>query len=97
MIGEKRLPSVTEILGIVSKPYLISWANRMGLKGVDIREYNAELADLGTVVQCVIQGFLVFRNVRQIHPPVPDFHDTELHVFRNIYNGHYGIKTEGIR
>ena len=57
MIGEKRLPSVTEILGIVSKPYLISWANKMGLQGVDTREYNAELADLGTVVHGKIEAY----------------------------------------
>jgi hypothetical protein len=57
ILEEKRLPSVTEILGVVSKPYLISWANKMGLHGVDTREYNAELADLGTVVHEKIEAY----------------------------------------
>ena len=57
ILEEKRLPSVTEILAIVAKPYLIPWANRMGLQGVDLGEYNAEFTGLGTIVHGKIEAY----------------------------------------
>ena len=57
ILEEKRLPSVTEILAIVAKPYLIPWANRMGLQGVDLMEYNAEFTNLGTLVHGKIESY----------------------------------------
>ena len=60
ILEEKRLPSVTEILAIVAKPYLIPWANRMGLQGIDILEYNAEFSNLGTLVHAKIEAY--YRN-----------------------------------
>ena len=57
IMEEKRLPSVTEILSIVSKPYLIPWANKMGLQGVDLGEYNAEATNLGIIVHGKIESY----------------------------------------
>ena len=57
ILEEKRLPSVTEILAIVAKPYLIPWANRMGLQGVDLGEYNDEFTGLGTIVHGKIESY----------------------------------------
>lgn len=57
LMEEKILPSVTEILAIVAKPYLIPWANKMGLQGVDIGEYNAEFTGLGTLVHGKIEAY----------------------------------------
>ena len=57
IMEEKRLPSVTEILSIVAKPYLIPWANKMGLQGVDLGEYNAEATNLGIIVHGKIESY----------------------------------------
>lgn len=44
----KRVPGVTTILGtVLAKPALLDWANRIGLEGINMREYRDELADIG--------------------------------------------------
>lgn len=55
--NDKRLPSVTEILSIVAKPYLIPWANKMGLNGINLTERNAEITSIGTLVHAKIENF----------------------------------------
>ena len=56
----KRVPGVTTILSVLSKPALISWANRMGLDGIDTNKYVDEKADIGTcchyMIQCDVNG-----------------------------------------
>lgn len=44
----RRVPSVTTVLGILAKPALLAWANRMGLEGKTLREASDPLADVGT-------------------------------------------------
>jgi len=46
--GEK-VPSVTQILSILSKPALIHWAWDLGVKGIDYRKYRDDKADIGTL------------------------------------------------
>ena len=45
----KRVPGVTTIIGVLAKPALIPWANKMGLQGIDTNRYVDELADAGTL------------------------------------------------
>lgn len=60
-----RLPSVTEILNVVSKPYLIPWANRMGLNGINLDEKNAITTSIGTLVHHKIECYFRNRNPDQ--------------------------------
>jgi len=45
----KRLPGATTIIGILAKPALVNWANRLGLEGVDVSKYVDDLAGVGTL------------------------------------------------
>ena len=45
----KLLPGVTTILGVLNKPALVSWANNLGLAGINVREYVDTLALVGTI------------------------------------------------
>lgn len=55
-----RVPGVTTVLGILAKPALIAWANKMGLSGVDTTKYVERAADAGTaaheMIQCHLTG-----------------------------------------
>ncbi len=55
-----QVPGVTTILGVLDKPYLVAWANRMGLQGIDSRKYTDEAASVGTLahylVECELAG-----------------------------------------
>ena len=53
-----RVPGVTTILGVIAKPALISWANRMGLDGINTSKHVDELADIGTLAHAMIAHFL---------------------------------------
>lgn len=54
----KRVPGATTITGLLAKPYLITWANKLGLDGVDSTKYRDEAADIGTLAHAMIQAHL---------------------------------------
>lgn len=51
----KRIIGVTTITGILSKPALISWSNKLGLQGVEISKYVDDLAVIGTLAHYMIE------------------------------------------
>jgi len=46
---------VTTVLGKIAKPYLITWANKLGLDGIDSTKYVDGLADIGTLIHYLIE------------------------------------------
>lgn len=56
----KHVPGVTTILGVLAKPALITWANQMGLEGIDTTKYVDAAARVGTLahylVECHLKG-----------------------------------------
>ena len=53
-----RVPGATTITGLLAKPYLITWANKLGLEGIDSTKYRDEAADVGTLAHAMIQAHL---------------------------------------
>jgi len=51
----KRLPGVTTITGVMDKPALVAWANRIGLQGIMVREYVDEMATIGTLAHYIVE------------------------------------------
>lgn len=54
----KRVPGTTTITGLLNKPQLIAWANRLGLEGIDSNKYRDEAANIGTLAHAMIQAHL---------------------------------------
>lgn len=48
------LPGVTTILGVLAKPALVPWANKLGLAGVEVGKYVDSLAIIGTIAHDMI-------------------------------------------
>ena len=44
-----RLPGVTTVLGVLNKPALVPWSNKLGLQGIEVGKYVDALAQVGTV------------------------------------------------
>lgn len=44
-----RCPGVTTITGLLNKPFLVKWANNLGLKGIDSSKFVDEKASIGTL------------------------------------------------
>ena len=53
-----QVPGVTTVLGILNKPALVTWANRLGLKGIDSTKYKDEMAGIGTLAHLFIMNHL---------------------------------------
>jgi hypothetical protein len=61
-----RVPGVTTFLGVLAKPALIAWANKMGLQGIDTQKYVERAADAGTaaheMIECHLKGLAFDRS-----------------------------------
>lgn len=55
-----RVPGTTTVTGVMDKPALVSWANKLGLQGIETGKYVDELATIGTLahyrVECWLTG-----------------------------------------
>jgi len=49
-LSDKTLvPGCTTVLGLLAKPALVPWANKLGLAGVDVKKYVDDKAEIGTL------------------------------------------------
>lgn len=48
------VPGVTTILGLMAKPALVPWANKLGLQGIDVSKYVDDKADIGTLGHAMV-------------------------------------------
>jgi predicted RecB family nuclease len=46
----QRIPGTTTVINVLSKPNLVPWANRLGLQGIDVKDFVDDKADIGTLV-----------------------------------------------
>jgi hypothetical protein len=53
-----RVPSVTTILGILNKPFLLDWAWKCGVDGLDYKAVRDGAASIGTLAHAMIQAHL---------------------------------------
>ena len=70
----KVVPGATTITGLLNKPYLIKWANNLGLEGIDSSTYTDEAAKVGTLAHALIQADLQGEqlDMRQFSPAQVD-------------------------
>ena len=55
MTKQGKVPSVTTVLGVLNKPALLRWANRLGMEGIDVTKYVDEKADIGQCCHYMIE------------------------------------------
>lgn len=65
---EFNVPGVTTITGQINKPFLVGWANRLGLAGIDSSKYTDEARDIGNAAHYLIEAKL-----RGVEPDMDDF------------------------
>lgn len=54
----KRVCGATTITGLLNKPQVLAWANRIGLEGIEMNAYKDDLANVGTLAHAMIIGHL---------------------------------------
>lgn len=53
------VPGTTTITGLLNKPQLPAWANRLGLQGIDSAAYAKEKAVIGTLAHKMVTDYLL--------------------------------------
>jgi len=48
------VPGLTTVLGLMAKPALVPWANKLGLAGIDVSKYVDDKADIGTLGHAMV-------------------------------------------
>ena len=54
----KGVPGATTITGLLNKPHLVTWANQLGLDGIDSTKYRDSAATVGTLAHEMVQAHL---------------------------------------
>lgn len=75
-----RVPGTTTILGILNKPALVGWANRMGLEGIDTTKYVDAAARVGTLIH-----YMVECDLKGEEPDFSDYTSNEIDKAENAF------------
>lgn len=57
-IDNEIVPGVTTIIGLLNKPALVPWANKLGLQGIDCSKYTDDKAEIGSLAHAMIMADL---------------------------------------
>ena len=79
LLDGSAVPSVTTVLGLIDKPAVPAWANKLGRAGIMYREHLDSLADIGSCAHALIAGDLTGRR-----PDVSDYTSDQLRVARTV-------------
>lgn len=72
-LNGKRIPSVTEIISILNKPFLVEWSNKLGLKGINVNEVLLESQEIGTDFHEAIANYFKKKlDISKIKPEVKE-------------------------
>lgn len=57
--GKTIVPGVTTVLGLLNKPALVPWANKLGLQGIDVGKFVDDKAAIGTLAHAMVTDTLI--------------------------------------
>lgn len=75
------IPGATTITGLENKPFLVKWANNLGLQGIDSNKYVDHLANIGTLAHEIIEYELTERTIDFL-----DYTPNEIKMAKNSVN-----------
>jgi len=75
-----QVPGVTTVLGVLNKPFLVPWANKLGLQGIDSTKYKDEMADIGTLAH-----LLIMNHLRGEETDTGDFSQNDIKLANNCF------------
>lgn len=75
-----QVPGVTTVLGVLNKPALVPWANKLGLAGVDVSKYVDALAEVGQIAH-----YLILSHLRSEKPELSDYAPSQVDKAENSF------------
>ncbi|MFQ5574565.1 MAG: hypothetical protein ACE5E0_02940 [Terriglobia bacterium] len=77
----RQVPGVTTITGLKAKPFLVGWANRLGLQGIDSTRYRDKMANVGTLTH-----YLVECDLKGEKPDLSDYSQNDIKLAKVAYS-----------
>lgn len=71
---------VTTVLGVMNKPALVGWANKLGLDGYDVNKWVDSLAEIGTLIH-----YLVECNLKGKEPELGDYTANQINTAKEAF------------
>lgn len=68
------VPGATTIAGMLDKPFLVKWANKLGKQGIDVTEYVTATAKKGTLIHEIVESHILHKEI-----DLSNFTDAEIH------------------
>jgi hypothetical protein len=81
--GDK-IVGVTTVLSVLSKPFLIVWANKLGLQGIDSTRYVDKMANIGTIAH-----LLVMHHLKGTTPDLSEYSQSDIATAQNCMKSFY--------
>lgn len=78
------VPGVTTVLGVLNKPALVIWSNRLGLQGIDSTKYKDKMANIGTLAH-----MLVMNHFKKATPDLSEFSQQDIDKANNCLKSFY--------
>lgn len=79
-----RVPGVTTITGVMDKPALVPWANKIGLQGIVVGKYVDELASVGKLAHYIVEVHVKnIINKTNEKPDLGDYTPNQLNLAEN--------------
>ena len=93
-------PSVSKLIDLLNKPALIKWANKQGLKGIDVGVYKESARQRGTSRHKIIEDFTggILCEDESLNTKMTKFFsdkkiiDTEVSFETDYFTGRYDVK-----
>ncbi len=73
-----KVPGATTVISMLAKPQLITWANRLGLQGIDSTKYVDNLAEVGTLAH-----YLIMCHYKNEVADTSDFSENQVELAQN--------------
>src|SRR3990167_9267980 len=81
-----RVPGTTTITGVMEKPALVPWANKLGLQGIEVGKYVDDLATIGTLAHYLIECHIRSQiEGKKIEPDLSDYTPNQVDSAENCF------------
>ena len=79
------VPGVTTLTGVMDKPALVAWANKIGLEGIKVREYVDDLARIGTLAHYMVECHVKSLIGEKSEPDLSDYTPNQIDLAENAF------------
>lgn len=82
--GDKIVGVTTVLNSVLAKPYLVVWANKLGLQGIDSTRFTDKMAQIGTIAH-----LLVMHHLKGTTPDLSEYSQADINTAQNCMKSFY--------